>query len=109
MTKKLLSQECISYCKAIERFNIRFSEVVCKLYIKIFEIVQMYDTSVQSIDSYYLSLCDNKKLGIIYSNDEGQTEYSIPIKWLDLSRGEVRELIKAQKEEQKKKKQKRKQ
>ena len=102
MGEKLLSTECVEYCKALKRFNTRFGKTKYKLYNKISDIVLMYDTTVYSINFYDLTL-DNKTLEITYSDGVDQFEYSIPIEWLDLPWDEVRDLIKAQKEEQKKK------
>jgi hypothetical protein len=99
MSEKLLSQECVDYCNITKNL----SEIEDKLNGKIYVIVELYDTSVDSIEHYSLDT-DNKILNVNYSySSEAETYYDtfdMPIEWLDLDNTEIRKLIKIRKEEE---------
>lgn len=99
MSEKLLSQECVDYCNITKNL----SEIEDKLNDKIYKIVELYDSSVDSIEHFSLD-ADNKILNVSYSySSEAETYYDtfdMPIEWLDLNKTEIRKLIKIRKEEE---------
>lgn len=98
MKNKLLSEQCIEYCNITKNL----SEIEDKLHDKIYEIVELFDCCVDSIEHYSLD-ADNKILNVSYSySSEAETYYDtvdMPIEWLDLDKTEIRNLIKIRKEE----------
>lgn len=100
MSEKLLSTECVEYCKLIESL----SETEEKLENKILDIIQLYDHHAYLINSYFIY--DDEFLTVNYmasylGDSDDETAF-VRIKWLDLDRSEIKKLIEAEEEERRK-------
>lgn len=100
MSEKLLSQECVDYCKLIESLH----ETEEKLENKLLDIIQLYDHHVYLIDSYFIYNEEFLTVNYMasYLGDSDNETCLVPIKWLDLDRSEIKKLIEAEEEERRK-------
>lgn len=107
MDNKLLSEQCVEYCKLIESL----SETEEKLENKILDIIQLLDHHAYSIESYSIidehDLLEVDYMGSYCGYVEPNSDF-IPMKWLDLDIDEIMKILEAQHEKERKKEERRK-
>lgn len=107
MEEKLLSEQCREYCKLIESL----SESKDRFEDKILDIIRLYDHGAYSVESYSVieehDLLEVNYMGSYRGFCEPNSDF-IPMKWLDLELDEIRKIIEAEYEKERKREERRK-
>jgi hypothetical protein len=107
MSEKLFSEQFREYCKLIESL----SESKEKFEDKILDIIQLYDHHAYSVESYSIieedDLLEVNYMGSYCGYVEPNSDF-IPMKWLDLEIDEIRKILEAEYEKERKREERRK-
>jgi hypothetical protein len=107
MSEKLFSEQFREYCKLIESL----SESKEKFEDKILDIIQLLDHHAYSVESYSIieehDLLEVNYMGSYCGYVEPNSDF-IPMKWLDLDIDEIRKILEAEYEKERKREERRK-